>query len=241
MILQHDRAASVGPHRRTTDVVGMALNGSVVLDQNAVEQHRDVGRNEHHAVLIEAGRGVHHVVGLPFAGLLGGVHQWHGLLVNTARLAIGVGAVVIAVEYLQFVEALHKHTAVAAPLAVALHLGGRAPLDVQLEIAKIALGLDATLAGGGDDGIFGNRPARRAAFDRLPLIEVATVEQHDGIRRGREARNRRRCGTGRDKAWLRVPDFAGFGRHFFGLELGLRRKGGREGQDSNKQSFHKKF
>src|SRR4051794_34503895 len=74
----------------------------------------------------------HYVVGLPFAGFPGGVHQWRPPTVDRSRLTVRVGLVIPRIEYLHLVPAHQENTAVAAILAFAFNHRRRRPLDVKL-------------------------------------------------------------------------------------------------------------
>ena len=95
------------------------------------------------AVLLETRSGIDNIVSIPFARFLAGVHQRRSLLVDTPGLAVRIGFVLVVVENLHFVHALHKHAAVAASLAFADDFGRCAPLEVQLEVAEILFRADA--------------------------------------------------------------------------------------------------
>ena len=110
-------AVAGGPERRLP-----------VVDQQAVLDHRQVGGVEQ-AAAVEARRLEHDIVALPLAGPAAGVDQRRVLAVDGAGVAVGIGAVVVAVEHLDLVQPEQEHAAVAAPLAAALHPGrtGRTP------------------------------------------------------------------------------------------------------------------
>ena len=93
----------------------------------------------------------------------------------------------VAVEHLNLEVAEQEHAAVAAPLAVALHLGRRRELDVQLHVGELLLGPQHALAGLQHAAF--HRPRRGRSVGHLPRAEiVARAEQHDRIgRRGDQA------------------------------------------------------
>ena len=107
----------------------------------------------------ETRRGKDDVVGLPFAGRARDIHERRILSVHRGGLAVGIREVVIAVEHLDLELAQQEHTAVAAPLAVALHLGRRGELDVQLKVGELLLGLASCLC---------RSAARRPSSSRSP-------------------------------------------------------------------------
>lgn len=84
VVLQHDRAATVGDRFREADEFRRAEDQRVVLDQHAVVQHGDPSVRVQRAVVLELGRRVDDVVGVPFARFLAGVDQRGRLLVDAA-------------------------------------------------------------------------------------------------------------------------------------------------------------
>ncbi len=73
---------------------------SVILDQHTILQNRDVCRNGNTAVFAEPGSLVYDIVGLPFTRLPACVYKRNTLFVNRSGLAVGIGSVVITVQYL---------------------------------------------------------------------------------------------------------------------------------------------
>ncbi|MNY45975.1 hypothetical protein D3C86_1811150 [compost metagenome] len=114
----------------------------MVLNQYTVVDHGNVWRDAHLAVFVEMRCGVNHIVSLPFARAHGRVYEGHCLLVDRASLTVRISRVVVAVEYLQFVNALHENTAVTTALSVSVYFGGCSPFDVQLVVAEGLFGLD---------------------------------------------------------------------------------------------------
>ena len=86
------------------------------------------------------------VIALPHAGRARGVDQRRVLPIDRARVPVGIGHIVIAVQDLDLVPAHQEHAAVPASLAVPLDHLGRRPLDVQVAVAECLLGLDAARA-----------------------------------------------------------------------------------------------
>src|SRR6266480_2268405 len=114
----------------------------VVLHQHAVVQHRDPRRVPHGPVGREAGPSENDVVGLPLAWGSARVHERRRLTVYGPGLAVGVGLVVVRIEYLDLVVCHQDHAAVATLLTFTLRRRGRRPLDVELHVAEAALGRD---------------------------------------------------------------------------------------------------
>ena len=215
MVLQHERllrrmrsvvrdlSVHHRPHRRL-----------VVVDQNAVPKHREIGRLNI-LLAIEFRRLKDDVVGLPFARFARDVLQRRPLSVNGARLAVGVRRIVIGIEHLNLIAAHQQHAAVAASLAVALHVGRRRPLDVQLAISEFLLG--GNVAGVRDDFHIAvlNLPLRRSgaagarngAMVGGPFRKVLAVEQDFGVGRGVAAMSARSDDVG---VWTReIVDVVG--------------------------------
>lgn len=71
VVLQHDRAATVGDRFREADEFRRAEDQRVVLDQHAVVQHGDPSVRVQRTVVLEPGRRVDDVVGVPFAPVSG--------------------------------------------------------------------------------------------------------------------------------------------------------------------------
>ncbi len=174
-------------------------------DQHAVVEHDHGGGACERPIRAEARGGECHVVVLPLAGCAGRVHHRDVLLVDRARLPVGVGAVVVRIEDLEFV-ALHEVDATVAPtLAVARDLRRRAPLDVELKVAESTARPDVAGPGHDGHGATLDAPSRGTAVLRAPRREIAAVEQHDGIRR------RSAVPAGHDHRWHRLPDLGLFG------------------------------
>ena len=89
VVLQHDRAATVGDRFREADEFRRAEDQRVVLDQHAVVQHGDPSVRVQRTVVLEPGRRVDDVVGVPFARFLAGVDQRGRLQISfTSRVSI---------------------------------------------------------------------------------------------------------------------------------------------------------
>ncbi len=88
---------------RLADVTRLSLQFEVILNEHPIEEDGDKSMSLHRAVVVESRSGPDNVIGLPFAGLPVGVHQWNALLVNAASLTIHVSLVVVGVENLQLV------------------------------------------------------------------------------------------------------------------------------------------
>jgi hypothetical protein len=141
----------------------------------------------------EAGAAEIDVIGLPVAGRAHGVGERRELAVERRRLAVGVGLVVVEIQDLDLVALHQEHAAVAASLAVALDLGRRRPLDVQLHVAEALPRPDVAGARLDHEGAVLDPPLRGSVIDRLPGRQIGAVEQDDGIRgHGRRQRLRRR-------------------------------------------------
>src|SRR5690554_1022574 len=179
-----------------SDIGGGAADDRMVLDHDAVMQHGDSGRCAVGAVFLEGGRGIDDIVAVPLARFPHGVHQGRCLLVDAGRLSVHIGFVLVAVEDLDLVDSLQEESAVAATLAFALDPFRYAPLDVQLEVAKLPFRLDIARSSLHGENAVLYRPSCRAAFDALPLRKVLAVEEEDGIRRD---------GVGGYYLWLRLP------------------------------------
>ena len=65
----------------------------VIVHQHTIEQHREIG-GLHQFVAFEVRRFEHDVVGLPFTGLAGSVHQRRPPAVDRSGLTVGIGFVV---------------------------------------------------------------------------------------------------------------------------------------------------
>ena len=76
-------------------VVGESVDLDVVLDQDAVVQHRDPRAIRDLPLLVELRRVENDVVGLPFSWLARCVHERCVLLVNRAGLTVEIGPVVV--------------------------------------------------------------------------------------------------------------------------------------------------
>ena len=133
-------------------------------------------------VAVEAGHGEDDVVDLPLPRRQGGVDLRRGLTINRGRLAVGVRAVVVAVEHLDLVESLEKDAAVAAFLTVTARRRGFGELDVNLHVAEFLERVDAAAVG--DHGPVGQLPCGWVADVVRPRGEVVAVEEDHGVGRG---------------------------------------------------------
>src|SRR5688500_10895154 len=122
--------------QRLTYIRSRSLDRSMVLHQYAIVDYRNVRMDHHLTVLIELRRGVNNAVRLPLTRAHRCIYQRHRLLIDRTRLSVGISRIVIAIEYLQFINTLHEHTAVTTSLSIAIYFRRRAPFDVQLVVAK---------------------------------------------------------------------------------------------------------
>jgi len=184
MSLEADRAVAVGLHLRMADILCRAPDGEVVQKYDPVLDHGHGRGPPVSAVLIEYRGSVDDVIDIPLARLSHGVRQRNNLLVNTSRLAIGVGLIVIVVQDLDLVLVLKENSAVAPGLARTGYILWHAPFKMELETAE-ALFSDYVTGGFVDSkhAIVDN-PFGLSAFGRLPSVKVLSVEEYDGVRRG---------------------------------------------------------
>src|SRR5581483_827547 len=120
---------------------------------------------------------------LPLPGLSGSIHKRRVLTVDRPGLAVRVDVVgMIAVPHLDFVDAIEKDAAVAPGRVFALGAGGRAPLDVQLDITKVFAGEEVPRLGRDFHVAIFDLPSRRLTFFGSPLGKVRAIEKNDGIR-----------------------------------------------------------
>lgn len=117
-------------------VEGRSVDGLVVVDDHSIVDHGD-GRWLLHSVFAIDRWIENDVVALPFAFRLTRVHEWWRLAVDSARHAVGVRDVLVALEHLDLVE-VHQIDA-----AVAIGRGSLwyAPFDVKLALTEALLGL----------------------------------------------------------------------------------------------------
>ena len=121
-----------------------AAYGEIVQQDNSVLDYGNHGRHPVSAVLIENGRGVYDVIDIPLSGLAHCVGKRDHLLVHAACLAVGVGLVLVAIQYLDFIFVLKIDSAVPAGLAFARYSYGYAPLYVELETSETFFGEDVS-------------------------------------------------------------------------------------------------
>ena len=172
-----------------------AVEFLAVVDDHSVVNDGDVGfLGELTAFIPEWGL-PDDVVGLPFAGRAGGVHERGLLTVDGGGLAVGVGQVVVGVEDLDLVFAVDVDAVIAAPLTFTDHDGGSGKLEVELEIAELVAGADD--AGLGRFHVAIHDFPLDIAFGALPFGEIFTVEEHDGIG-GRSGELAEGCAWGDD-------------------------------------------
>ena len=98
---------------------------------------------DHFIRRVPARRFTDDVVSLPFARRLGGIDQRGHLPVKRARLAVGIGLVLVGIDDLDLVHIVDQNPAVAPRLAV--QVAGRIwlrKLHMQLEIGPLSLGAD---------------------------------------------------------------------------------------------------
>ena len=164
------------------------------------------------------------VVNLPLARGQRGIHQRRVLAIDRACGTVGIRGVVEAIQHLNFVFAVQEHAAVAAALAVAMRWSRRGPFDMKLEVAEVIFGVNvAGLGNGNHFAVFDLPFARLGLIAGMPLVEILSIEEHDGVG-GRLAWNFGRAeGAGRDDAGLRacavvdMPLAAGFLRKHRGV------------------------
>src|SRR5262249_35856264 len=85
----------------------------LLVGQHAVVEDRD-GRGLLHLAVLVVGGVEDDVVGLPLAGLAGGIDQRRPLAVERGGLAVGIRGILVAVEDLDLVAAVQEDAAVAA-------------------------------------------------------------------------------------------------------------------------------
>ena len=199
-------------------VAGRAEDRLVVLNQDAVLKDRLAGGADQMMVRVPAGGFKNDIIGLPFAWGPANVGQRRRLPVNRAALAVRISGVVVTVEHLQFVNALHENAAVAALLAVAF--GRRfGPFNMQLEVGELILGVDAAGAGFAFHIIVFLFPFDRS-FVTFPMGKIRAIKEHNGVRgrRGQIAefgggRHHRGHGT----IWVMHMPFAGRQQRSIGI------------------------
>src|SRR5689334_25070480 len=121
---------------RALGVHGPAGDDGVVLGQHAIVEDGHPRRIASRAVGSKVRAMKYDVVGLPLTWWPARIHKWGCLSVHGCRLAVGVGVVVIRVQYLDLVVTHQEHATVAALLTFALGRGGRRPFDVQLHATE---------------------------------------------------------------------------------------------------------
>src|SRR6185312_1396998 len=165
----------------------------VVVHQDTVEEDGLIGRLQYFVSIHFRGF-EDDVVSLPLAGLARRVLERRPLTVDGADLSIGIGGIVPAIEHLNFIAALQENAAVAAVLAVAANFGGVGENHVELHIAELFLRHDVTLAESHfhvavldlPAGLAGlrHRTGRHHLLRPLPVGEIFSIKEDDGVRRG---------------------------------------------------------
>src|SRR5690606_22073308 len=145
----------------------------IVLYQHSVMEHRNAGLTGKDTIGIESGRSPDNVIGLPLAGSFCRVYQWNTLFIDATRLAVGIGAIVVAIQHLYLVQSLHEDTAVSTPLPFTHNLGRRSPLHMQLVVSEFLLGADTSFTTDHGKSTIGHFPlgGRGAVFLTYPLIQ----------------------------------------------------------------------
>ena len=157
----------------------------VVLNQHAILKNCCICRPGKFSIL-ETRCFENNIVRLPFARLPRSIYQRGILAVDGGSLAIGICRVLVRIEYLDFVAAHEKNTAVPPVLAGAADYSGRCPFDVKLHISKFLFRVYAAHVVH-DFGIavldlpFGRGLLTFQVGD--PLGKILAVEQHDRVRR----------------------------------------------------------
>lgn len=187
MALQDDRAIAMFLHLREADPLGRTEDLRMVLQDHTIVDHRYRRVRTVATILLEGRGGVDNVVNVPLARFAHRVGQWDRLLVDTTRLSVHVGRVVVAIEDLNLIHALQEDTAITTQLALARDVGRYHPFDVQLEVVEFLFGLDVSFRF--IDGKYAIMyvPLGWAALDALPSGEILAIEQDDRVGRSREA------------------------------------------------------
>ena len=172
----------MGLERDDLAMVGAAEESAAVMEDDAIVNDSDVTGFGLFSGIIPAWSFENDVVGLPFAGTFAGVYEGRGLAVNGARLAIGIGLIIVRIENLDFVSTENIHTVVSAALAGALDFGRGGEFKVHLEIAEFILGADAP-GFGGFHVIILEFPLYFLAAFTLPFGKVFSVKENDGVGR----------------------------------------------------------
>ena len=100
MVLQFDTAFAMRDDFRCADIFGCPLNCRVVLNKNAVVQHRHVRRRFHRPVSAEFRRGVNDILSVPIAHFDASVCHRRRLFVDAGGLSVGISGVLVAVQNL---------------------------------------------------------------------------------------------------------------------------------------------
>ena len=109
------------------------------------------------------------VVSLPLARRTRGVHHWHVLTVHRARLTVGIGAIAVRVQHLEFVDPREEDAAIPPRLALGLGHVGDVELDVELDTAELAGGPDRP----GTRRAAGSRAANCADGPKKPSLLIS--------------------------------------------------------------------
>src|SRR5579859_3394696 len=123
---------------------------------------------------------VNNVIGLPLARFAAGVDQRGGDTVKSSGLAVGIGFVLIGIQHLNLIPALQVNAAIASALALTFDFTRRSPLNLQLNSAKLLFSYN--IAG----TVYLHCAVVEFPFcfttgETLPLRQILTVKQHDGI------------------------------------------------------------
>lgn len=183
VVLQRDRPGRVRRVFVQADVGRRAFNFPVVLYEHAVVEDGKISGPKHHPVVVEDRSGEDDVVTVPLAHGYGGVNQRRVLLVDRSGLAVGVGIASVGFEYLDLIAFLKEYTAIAALLAFLAGLLRAAPFEVQLNVFKVAAGLDESAAGlNGHDAVFDRPFYRTFVFHHYPFAGFSVfTEQYDCV------------------------------------------------------------
>ena len=123
----------------TPFVPSIALDLPMVLNENAILEDSDGGRF-YYFVAVKFGGVEDYVVALPLSRGAAGVDDGRFLAVDGSGLPIGVGFIVVGIEYLDFVFAHQEDAAVAATLTSTGDFFRGYPLDMKLTTAEMPLG-----------------------------------------------------------------------------------------------------
>src|ERR1700728_4376881 len=123
------------------------------------------------------------VVSLPEARCAGCVHERRELPIDGARLAIGVGLILVRIQHLHLVAVVQEHAAVAAILVLAVRRRGLGELHVQLAVSEALARIELTCSGRHLQVTRAEFPFRGAPVFLSPLREVPSIEKQHGVKR----------------------------------------------------------